>query len=211
VIEQYARHQRADLVSKLAALPRESIEAILLKRGIDAESISEVRATLTSVDIVLDARGVVAYSFRPPYRVGRFGDGQIGVFYSGLEESTCIAEISYHHSQQLAEQRSGQFPHDRYYHLIVCNFSGVALMLLGEETNHPELTSPTVDGYPFCQRLGKEAASGGIDALYTRSARAKDGTCVPVFSHPTLSNPTVVGRFRFSSQNGDTVHEKLQP
>jgi RES domain len=118
VIERFERNERADPVLKLAALPRESIEAILLRRGISAESVLEVRTALTAVDIVLDANDAVAYSFREPYRVGRFGDGHIGVFYSALEEETCVTEISYRHGRQLAEQRSGEFPHDRYYHLI---------------------------------------------------------------------------------------------
>jgi hypothetical protein len=106
--------------------------------------------------------------------------------------------------------RSGDFSHDRYYHLISCNFSGVALILLGEEANHSELTSANEDGYPFCQRLAKEAAADGIDALYTRSARAENGTCVPVFSRPTLSNETITSRFRFYAENGLSAYEKLE-
>lgn len=209
MIKRFERNERADPVLKLAALPRESIEAILLRRGISAESVLEVRTALTAVDIVLDANDAVAYSFREPYRVGRFGDGHIGVFYSALEEETCVTEISYRHGRQLAEQRSGEFPHDRYYHLITCNFSGVALVLLGEEVSHPELISATENGYPFCQRLANEAAADGIDALYTRSARAENGTCVPVFSQPALHHPTTVSRFRFYAENGLSAHERL--
>jgi RES domain len=209
VIEQFGRSECADPVLKLVALLRESIAAILLKRGISAESISEIRTALTSVGIVLDAGDAVAYSFQEPYRIGRFGDGRIGVFYSALEEDTCIAEISYHHGRQLAEQRSEEFPYDRYYHLITCNFSGMALMLVGEEVKHPELTSDTEAGYPVCQRLAKEAVEANIDAFYTRSARAENGICVPVFSQPTLSDPRTMSRFRFYAQNGLSAHEKL--
>jgi hypothetical protein len=209
VIEKFARSQRADAVLKLAALPHERIEAILLKRGVSGDSVAEVKGALTALDIVLDAEDAVAYSFREPYRVGRFGDGRIGVFYSALEVPTCIAEISYRFQQQFNEQRLGAFRHDRYYHLITCNFAGITLNLVGEEASHPELISPTEAGYPLCQRLARAAVQDGIDALYTRSARELTGTCVPVFAQTSLSGPRVLSRFRFFSDDIQTEYEEL--
>jgi RES domain len=129
-------------VLRLASLPRERIEAILLKRGISVDSIPEVKAALRVVNVPLNAEEAVSYSFREPYGVGRFGDGTFGVFYSARAEPTCIAEISYHHERQLAEQRSGTFPHDRYYDLISCDFAGDTVMLVGAEAKYPDLISP---------------------------------------------------------------------
>lgn len=209
MIEQFTREHCADIVLKLAALPRERIEAILLRRGIADDSVAEVKEALRGVDFVLDAKEAVAYSFREPYGIGRFGDGQFPLFYSALEEETCIAEISYRYARQFEEQRSGAFPYDRYYHLITCNFAGMTLALVGEEEKYPALVSPTETGYPFCQQLAKAARDEGIDALYTRSARASDGTCTPVFTQSTLSNEKTEGRFRFYAEDGATLHEKL--
>src|SRR5262245_17206582 len=173
---------------RLASLPRERIEAVLLKRGISPEAIPEVKDALSVANVPLNAEEAVSYSFRVPYGVGRFGDGTFGVFYSARAEPTCIAEISYHHGRQLAEQRSGTFPHDRYYDLISCDYAGDTMTLLGAEAKYPNLVSPTEVGYPFCQRLAKAATGQGVDAFYTRSARDEHGTCVPIFYRRNITN-----------------------
>jgi hypothetical protein len=196
-------------VLRLASLPRERIEAVLLKRGISPESIPEVKAALGVANVPLNAEEAVSYSFREPYSVGRFGDGTFGVFYSARAEPTCIAEISYHHRRQLAEQQSGTFPHDRYYDLISCDFAGNTLTLVGAEAKYTDLISPTQAGYPFCQRLAKEAIGQGVDAFYTRSARDQNGTCVPIFSPRGMTNAQSLARFRFFAEMGQSRHERL--
>jgi hypothetical protein len=196
-------------VLKLASLPRERIEAVLLKRGISRESIPEVKATLGVANVPLNAEEAVSYSFREPYVVARFGDGTFGVFYSARAEPTCIAEISYHHGRQLAEQRSGTFPHARYYDLISCDFAGDTLTLLGAEAKYRDLISPTEAGYPFCQRLAKAAIDQRIDGFYTRSARDKSGTCVPIFTRGSITNAHSMARFRFFAEMGQSRHERL--
>jgi RES domain len=195
-------------VLRLASLPRERIEAVLLKRNISPESIPEVRAALGVANVPLNAEEAVSYSFREP-SVGRFGDGTFGVFYSARTEPTCIAEISYHHRRQLAEQRSGAFPHDRYYNLISCDFAGNTLTLLGAEAKYRDLVSPTDAGYPFCQRLAKAAIGQGVDAFYTRSARDRNGTCVPIFNQKSITNAQSLARFRFFAEAGQSRHERL--
>jgi RES domain len=192
-------------VLKLASLLREPIEAVLLKRGHSPESIPEVKAALGVADVPLNAEEAVSYSFREPYGVGRFGDGSFGVFYSARAEPTCVAEISYHHRRQL----SGTFPHDRYYDLISCDFAGNTLTLLGAEAKYRDLVSPTDAGYPFCQRLAKAAIGQGADAFYTRSARDKYGTCVPIFNRTSITNPQSLARFRFFAEMGQSRHERL--
>jgi hypothetical protein len=210
VIGEFDRETRTDSILKLTALPHERIEAILLKRGISRDSIPEVKDALAAVEFVMDAQDAVAYSFREPYRIGRFGDGSFPVFYSALEEQTCVAEIAYHFRRQFEEQRSGAFAHDRYYHLIECQFSGKAMVLLGAEGKHPELVSATEDGYPFCQRLAKAATEDDVEAFYTRSARAADGTCVPVFVQTTLTGANTLARYRFYAQGGESLNERFQ-
>jgi hypothetical protein len=196
-------------VLRLASLPRERIEAILLKRGISVDSIPEVKAALRVANVPLNAEEAVSYSFREPYGVGRFGDGTFGVFYSARAEPTCIAEISYHHERQLAEQRSGTFPHDRYYDLISCDFAGDTVMLVGAEAKYRDLISLTEAGYPFCQRLAKAAIGQRVDALYTRSARDEHGTCVPIFNPTSITNAQSLARFRFFAERGQSRHERL--
>ena len=209
MIEEFSRAQSTARVLKLASLPRERIEAILLKRGISPESIPDVKAALGVVNVPLNAQEAVSYSFQEPYRVGRFGDGSFGVFYSAREEPTVFEEISYHHRRQLAEQRSGAFAHDRFCDLISCDFTGDALSLIGTEVKHLELVSATEDGYPFCQRLAKAAIAQGVDAFYTRSARHQNGTCVPIFNSSSITNIQTLARFRFFAEMGQSRHERL--
>jgi hypothetical protein len=197
-------------VLKLAALPRERIEAVLLKRGISPESIAEVRDALGEANVPLNAQEAVSYSFREPYHVARFGDGSFGVFYSAREEPTCVAEISYHHRRQLAEQLSGTFAHDRYYDLISCEFAGDVVTLVGAEANYPDLVSPTEAGYPFCQQLAKAAVGQGVDAFDTRSARDPNGTCVPIFNSKSITNAQSLARFRFFAEMGQSRHEVVR-
>ena len=48
----------------------------------------------------------------------------------------------------------------------------------------------THDGdYQFCNRLGAEAKTAGLDGLLAPSARRADGTNVPVFARRAISNP----------------------
>jgi RES domain len=150
MIEEFAREARADTVLKLASLPNELIDVILLRRGIDPASISEAKEVLADVQIPLTPEEAVAYSFHQP-QPGRFGDGQWGVYYSALEEGTCVEEVKYHCRRQFEQQRTGVLPHDRYYHLLNCSFAGSVLVLIGHEGRYPDLVSPTDAGYPFCQ------------------------------------------------------------
>jgi hypothetical protein len=209
LIDEFARENRADSVLKLASLPREMVDAIFLKRGIDPASIAEAKEVIAGVAIPLTPAEALAYSFHEPFRQGRFGDGSYGVYYSALEEDTCIEEIRHHYQREFEQQRTGRFPHPRYYHLLTCDFAGVALVLTGHEDQYSDLVSPTDAGYPFCQNLASMARQDGVDALYSRSARAPAGTCVPVFTEASVTNPRSVSRLRFFAQNGQTEYEKL--
>ena len=50
----------------------------------------------------------------------------------------------------------------------------------------PDLVHPT--DYKFCNKLGADAASSGLDALLTPSVRRAGGTNLPVFARRALSN-----------------------
>jgi hypothetical protein len=204
MIEAFARERRAHKVLKLASLPNEHIDAILRKRGIDPVSVPAVKEALAGVQIALTPADAVAYPFSHP-TPGRFGDGQVGVFYSALDAATCVEEVAHH---CIVFQRLPS-AHARYYHLLDCNFTGEVLILVGHEDAYPDLVSATNSGYPFCQTLARTARQAGIDALHTRSARLEAGTCVPVFTQASVTSPRTTDRFRFFSDNGQTKHEKL--
>jgi hypothetical protein len=187
LLDECPREYRNEIVLKLASLPRASIDGILLSRGIDPASIADARAVLALVGMPITAKEAVDYSFErhgspPTYGRGRFGDGSAPVFYAALAEETCRAEVAHHLRDKIALA-----PYPRFYHLLECDFAGTVIDLHGKEIEHPELISPTEDGYSFCQALAKEARKVGARAFHTPSARHHAGTCAPVFARSTLT------------------------
>jgi hypothetical protein len=192
LLEEYERSHEDEVVLKLAAFPKSSIEATLLGRGLDPNSIEDAKAILALVGAPFTPDDAVAYSFTqhglpPTFGRGRFGDGSHPVYYSALEMETCEEEVRH----RLRDAKAA-VPFDMYFHFIACDFSGAVLNLCGNEGAHPELVSKSEDGYPFCQALAVTARNEAIDALHTPSARKAGGICTPVLSRPTLANPRFV-------------------
>lgn len=208
--------ERADTLLRLASLPKTNIAAILLARGLDPSNVDATLEAVAAVGVPVDAEEAINYSFRrqvepPPYPIRRFGDGTYAVFYSALEEATCIEEVRHHQRAELTALQSGQMPFPRYFTLVRCDFRGRALMLQGHEGTHPDLVSPTAAGYPFCQAVARWARELGAQALHTTSARRSEGTCVPVFLRQCLSNPESLHRYRFFLKDAQVEHEQLPP
>jgi hypothetical protein len=188
----FKRETKNEVVLKLASLPKSIIEDVLLRRGLDPDSIEDVKAALALVGTPITPQDVVAYSFTkhgtpPAFGKGRFGDGTAPVFYAALERQTCEEEVSYHLREEIAA-----VPLPRFYQFIACDFSGAILNLFGEEQNHPELVSQTESGYPFCRALAQTARGSNIDGFHAPSARRVGGICTPIFSSPTIANPKFV-------------------
>ena len=199
---------RQSTVYRLAATYLESLDAVLLKRGIDPDSIEETRAEIARVGGQFTPEEIVSNSFRG--RTGRskllfetrFSDGSIGVFYSAHEVSTCEQEIEFHLEIEEGDP-------SRYYSIIDCEFSGTTADLRGKENDYPDLVSQTDAGYPFCQRLGKKATQKNIDAFYTASARNEGSACVPVFTETALSNPSITGRVKVTATSDGVRFDEI--
>ena len=199
---------RQSTVYRLAATYLESLDAVLLKRGIDPASIAETRMEIARVGGQFTPEEIVSNSFRgrtgrsKPFSETRFSDGMIGVYYSALEVSTCEKEIVFH-----LEIKEGD--DTRYFSLIDCELSGTTADLRGKENDYPNLVSQTEAGYPFCQRLGKKATQKNIDAFYTASARNEGRACVPVFTETALSNPSITGRVKVTATSDGVRFDEI--
>jgi hypothetical protein len=207
-VDEYTRETRTDVVLKLASLPKMGIDAVLLRRNFDPVTVREAKAALAAVGTAFTAKEAVQYSFEkhgvlPAYGRGRFGDGTAPVFYSALEEETCVNEVRYH-----LENAMTAVPFSRSYDLLSCDFQGTIINLIGKEVDHPELISPTEDGYPFCRSLAQMARGLSIHAFYTRSARHSGGRCTPVFARPNLTNERSIAHATFVSENGTLKYER---
>jgi hypothetical protein len=207
LLAECKRETRSDVLLKLASLPRDAIEVVLRRRGIDPASFTDVKAALTSVGIPITAKDAVDYAFAPrgappSYGKGRFGDGSSPVYYSALTEETCEAEVRHH----LSYASPSAFP--RYYQVLACDFGGTVAILHGKEIEHPELISATEAGYPFCQSAAEAARKIDIRAFHTPSARHTGGTCTPVFYRTNLSNERSIARVAFVPDGGGLRYER---
>jgi hypothetical protein len=216
VIEGAGLAERSDVVFKLAALPKTSVGAALIARGVDASNVGATADAIAAVGIPMNAEDAFNYSFRPrtespAFPIGRFGDGTLAVCYSALERETCREEVRHHRRHELAALQSGRMPFSRYYTLVSSDFHGTSLMLRGREDAYPDLVSPTTAGYPFCQAVARWARGLGAQAMHTTSARWPEGTCVPVFVRDCLTNHARLRRYRFVVSDGKLTCEELPP
>lgn len=73
---------------------------------------------------------------------------------------------------------------------LTFRFEGRIKDLRGKEKDWPLIVESDIDeAYSFCNRLGAEGMSEGLDALYAPSAREMGGTCTPIFRREAVSNP----------------------
>jgi hypothetical protein len=207
LLETCVREERSDTILKLASLPKARIETILLARGLDPGSIADAKEALARVDAPITPKEAVDYSFQRRgdpsiFGKGRFGDGTAPVFYAALEKETCQAEVKHH-----AEKEAAVDALPRFYHLLACDFKGLVAILIGKEVEHPELISPTEEGYPFCQALARRAREARVRSFYTRSARHPAGTCTPVFARPNVTNERTIERMVLVRSGGEVRYE----
>ena len=118
----------------------------------------------------------------------RFSDGSFPVFYSSLEMETAEIEVQFWFLKHITEPTKRR---TAYYSRFSCRFDGSIKDLRSALANWPELTDD--NGYDFCNSVGAEAMTAGLDGLVTPSARTTRGTNLPVFSRHALSNPSVYG------------------
>ena len=217
LIDNCERLTRSESVHKLASLPPDTINSILILRGIASENVEEVSLLLARTGSPFTAEEVVAYSFERrddrtrPFGFGRFGDGnEYPVYYSAIEEETCIEEVKHRARLGFEAMQSGELPYPRFYQFISSTFDGVTLILCGQEQTHPDLVSADESGYPFCQSLARQARTQGISAFHAPSARRKGGVCVPVFTKDALSNHRSRHFMTFTARDGRVEYERVR-
>ena len=213
MLDECPKTNESKTVLRLASVlaDSETILIRLINRGSNPadvfESIPFIKEKISlSLEETIDDMFRAHHDTTPRFREGRFGDGSIPVYYSAIEEDTCREEVSFHLQKQAGDLVDDLDP--RYFRLIKCNYDGATLDLRGKERQHPELTSRTNAGYPYCQALGLEAVELGIDGFLAPSARRQGGTCVPVFSRAALSEPRVGYSCRATVQSGSVVFEE---
>jgi len=174
---------------------RSNITEFLIRQGFDSESIHEQVELLKEFGLEHGSEELLDAPFRPKqtldrkriYRT-RYSDGTFSAFYGALEAKTAQTEVKYHYVR-LALGNPAK-PRTVYYSHFTCQFSGKIKDLRGKEESWPLLVEKDCAvAYPFCNRVGADAVSKGLDGLYVPSARETGGTCAPAFQRRALSRP----------------------
>ncbi len=193
MLDECPKTQETKTVLRLVAVFEED-ETLTNRLLARQTALEDIRAFVHVIDKVssFPLEDAIDRSFLPrkndttPFRISRFSDGTIGVYYSAIEEDTCKKEVAFHLGQETGDLGNDLNP--RTYRLIKCDYQGLTADLCGKEEEYPSLTSATEEGYPFCQDLAKRAIAEDIDGFFVPSARNANGTCVPVFKRESLVN-----------------------
>lgn len=167
-------------------------EEFLQEEGADTEKVSDMMKLLASTGATDSLEELCDDPFKPKRRLygtryakTRFSDGSFPVFYSSLDARTAEAEVRYWFPKRFAGQPTRR--RTALYSRFTCDFHGSVKDLRPMQTEWQGLTH---DGdYLFCNRLGAEAKTAGLDGLLAPSARRAGGTNVPVFTRRAISNP----------------------
>ena len=177
-------------VVRLASHQRD--DNFLRELGLDEHQIRDMKILLVSRKSSDSLQALMHAPFnRKPqlaksgHRPTRFSDGSFAVGYFSLEPETAKAEVQH----WLRKEFAGKPTRERkaWYSRFTCEFDGSAKDLRPMRGEWPNLTHDR--DYTFCNRLGSEANSTGLDGLLTPSVRKATGTNVPVFRKTVLTNP----------------------
>ena len=181
VVEVHRLRQLGDIAQSIEALGTRDV------------SRQSILAFLRENEVSDSAEAYLDIPFRAPLPArapSRFSDGTHHVFYSAEDIETAVSEVAFHY---LAELVGNSTPSRKvYFRHFQCEFDGRVLDLRPHQAQFPFLADPDVTkSYPPCNSLAKEAIEIGMHAFLTPSARRPGGTCVPVFSRPSLRNGVV--------------------
>lgn len=184
-----------DRVFRLLAPP--TLDDALAALGTSPRNARAIEAFLNSTPARALTTNDIAFAFEPPFRVGRFSDGQHGVFYTALEEETAISELRHHVVKRLQAKLSNEA------HYVVMSFRvfGNGKDLRPVQAQMPYLADQNENSaYPLCQALARRAIAHALDLFITPSARRAAGSCAPVFSSTSVdvSSAENIGAVVFS-------------
>lgn len=179
---------------------------VLTDMGLDVEQVTEMITLLRERAVRDDPSEIIegpfaAKPFLNPEQT-RFSNGNLRVFYSGLEVETAEREITHWYLKPLL---NGVTPVRVFYRLAQCRFEGDVKDLRPKIGDWPFLIAD--DGYNQCNQIGAEAAGAGLAGLLSRSARRPEGTTLPVFAKHSLSNVELHGyrMFSYDPATGDVT------
>ena len=173
-------------IYRLANLTRD--DEFLAELGLDELGEQELRALLIAAGYETPLEELCDAPFRLKRRLGmatRYSDGSYPVFYSSLDPKTAEAEVAHWFRKGFGGSPQGQ--RSAYYQRFTCLFQGEEKDLRDKQSEWPELVHDS--DYTFCNRIGTKAVRLKLDGLVVPSARRENGSNLPVFKRPAISDP----------------------
>lgn len=172
---------------------REAALRPLVERPEDLDALSEIEGA-TSGRLGALERGVGAFSprdfvhdvphaafinasfaYAKPDRLNRFNGPSRGAWYSALEVETCLAEVSHHMANFLAD--AGRFDAIVDYAEMFASLAGEFVDVRGARL-HACLSPDPAVGYPAGNAVADSAFSLGLNGVIYPSVRHVGGTCI---------------------------------
>ena len=194
MLEDLSRSVHRQIVYRLVG--DSELSAFARSLGLDSEQVRETLSFMgqSDRDDLLNGPFTPKPQLFAPHGFpkGRYSDGTWAVFYSASERATALAEVRYHSQVKFATAAGDALVQ---FSALECTFAGQAIDIRGKKDEWPDLVSSTTIN-SFCHGLAREGR-GLADAFLAPSARAGDGTTLPIFKRPSLSQARTAGHVTF--------------
>jgi hypothetical protein len=140
-------------------------------RGADALNARELIVGVAHANFIN-----AAFAYFRPKALNRFNGSGRGAWYSALATATCIAEVSYHMTRELAYVDDFNATVD--YAEMFASFAGEFVDLRSAQPAPVCLNPDPAVGYPAGNALASATVARGLNGVIHPSVRDKGGTCL---------------------------------
>lgn len=116
-----------------------------------------------------------SFAYAKPQQPNRFNGANRGAWYAALALETCLAEVSFHLTNALAD--AGDFNATVEYAEMFCSLAG-DFVDLRQRPRHPTLGADIATAYPLGKALANRARAVGLNGIIYPSVRHPGGTCL---------------------------------
>lgn len=167
----------------------EDLEAIFVVESLTnprlREEVGDIQLVPPEDRISGPGTSVIMAAFTHPNLEGsRFTDGNLGVFYAGVDLETAVAETTYHRERFMCATSQGRMDLDMRVYLV--DLSAPLHDLRGRKAEYPLVYHN--DNYAGGQHLAATLRKEGSNGIAYDSVRHTGGECVAVFRPRLLSN-----------------------
>jgi len=140
-----------------------------------------------------------AFSYWRPRELNRFNGPGRGAWYAALKVETCIKEVAFHMTRELA--RVDDFNAVVEYTEMFASFAGEFVDLRRVDPTPACLNPDTAVGYPVGNKLAEVVRAAGHNGVIYPSVRHRGGTCI-VALWPQAVQSVAQGRVLRLTWNG---------